>query len=113
MVLGLVVAACGGPDSLFSPESAAAPADHRYVIDPGTGARIDAGEQVDILPATLEVHVGEVIEIVNLDDRGHLVGPFYAGAGETVRQRFASEGTFIGECTAHPSGMIEITILPS
>lgn len=56
--------------------------------------------------------MGEVIEIVNEDDRGHLVGPFFVGANETLTQRFASEGTFIGNCTVHPSGEITLTVLP-
>lgn len=110
LVVVLSLVACGGESSLFSDDSDAAPADYEFFIDAGTGERIDAGEPVDILPAELEVHVGEVIEIVNADDRGHLVGPFFVGAGETVRQRFASEGTFIGECSVHPSGQIELRV---
>ena len=56
------------------------------------------------------MQVGEVIEIVNEDDRGHLIGPFFVGAGETLTQRFASPGEFIGICTVHPSGEIVVTV---
>ena len=51
-----------------------------------------------------------MIEIENEDDRGHLVGPFFVGAGETLRQRFSSPGEFTGECTVHPSGQITLTV---
>ena len=113
VALALLLAACGGSDSLFADQGNSTPADYVFVIERGTGDQIDAGEPVSILPAELEVHVGEIIEIVNHDDRGHLVGPFFVGAGETVRQRFASPGTFIGECTVHPSGQIELVVTES
>jgi plastocyanin len=32
------------------------------------------------------------------------------GANETLRQRFASEGEYIGICTVHPSGQIVVTV---
>lgn len=108
--LVLVLVACGRPESLFADDDHSIRADYSYEIPAGAGEALDAGEPLEVLPAQLEVHVGEVIEIVNLDDRGHLIGPFFVGAGETVRQRFASEGTFIGECTVHPSGQIELVV---
>ena len=112
-ILALGLAACGGSDSLFADEGDSRPADYQFTIPAGAGSSLDAGEPLEILPAELEVHVGEVIEIVNEDDRGHLVGPFFVGAGETLRQRFASAGTFIGECTVHPSGQIELVVTES
>ena len=77
---------------------------------PGSGEAIDRGEVVEILPADLDLRVGDVLEIVNEDDRGHLVGPFFVGDGETFRQQFTSAGEFQGICTVHPSGAITITI---
>jgi hypothetical protein len=108
-----LASACGGADDrrLFEQEGAGLDADYRYVIPAGSGEAIDRGEPVEILPAALTVRVGEVIEIVNHDDRGHLIGPFYVGAGETLRQRFSSAGTFIGVCTVHPSGELELRIV--
>jgi hypothetical protein len=47
---------------------------------------------------------------VNEDDRGHLVGPFFVGKGETLRQRFADTGTFVGRCSVHPSGEILLNV---
>jgi len=110
--LMLLVAACGSDDPAPKLESgnAAVPADYEYVIPAGTGERIDAGEEVEILPARLDTKVGEVIRIINEDDRGQLVGPFFVGAHETVTQRFASPGSFIGACYVHPSGQLILEV---
>lgn len=106
----LLTTACGGPDSLFADGGVSGAADYLFTIPAGAGEALDAGQPLEVLPAELTVSVGEVIEIVNEDNRGHLVGPFFVGAGETLRQRFASAGTFIGECTVHPSGQIELVV---
>ncbi|MCB2223999.1 MAG: hypothetical protein KQH83_07465 [Actinobacteria bacterium] len=107
----LAAAACStAPEGLDVEDAAATAADYSYTIPPGAGEAYDRGEPLDILPAELRARVGEVIEIVNQDDRGHLVGPFFVGAGETLRQRFASPGEFIGVCTVHPSGQIVLEV---
>lgn len=106
----LVVGCSEAEKSLFANDSSQAEADYSYTIPAGTGDALDAGEPVEILPAELEVEVGEIIEIVNEDDRGHLVGPFWVGEGETSRQRFASPGKFIGVCTIHPGGELVVTV---
>ena len=108
----VLVAGCGSdePAPLFRDDSSGATADYFYTIPAGTGDSIDRGESVDILPGELTVEVGEVLEIVNLDSRGHLVGPFFVGAGETLRQRFNAPGTFIGTCSVHDSGEIVLTV---
>lgn len=86
------------------------PTTYSYVIPAGTGARLDAGEQVSIIPSELAVHVGDSISIVNNDDRGHSVGPFYVPAGERLTHEFAERGTIADVCTIHPSGRVTITI---
>lgn len=108
----LAVAGCTDTDAGFGVEEAAveAVADYDYVIPRGAGLALDAGSPLAILPADLDAQVGQTIQIVNEDDRGHLVGPWFVGAGETLRQQFASPGEFIGECTVHPSGLITVTI---
>lgn len=85
-------------------------ANYFYTIPLGAGEALDAGSPLEILPARLDAQVGESIEIVNEDDRGHLVGPWFVGAHETLRQEFVSAGEFIGECTVHPSGQIIVVI---
>lgn len=112
VLLAVTVVACGGEqEARFEDEVAPAEVDYAFAIPLGAGEALDRGEPLEILPGEMTVAVGEVIEIVNDDDRGHLVGPFYVGAGETLRQRFASPGEFIGVCTVHPSGELILEIV--
>ena len=108
----LAVAGCSGSTESFEQVDAAAEAiaEHEYVIPVGAGLALDAGTPLEILPGDFDARVGETIQIVNEDDRGHLVGPWFVGAGETMRQTFKTPGEFIGECTVHPSGQIVVTI---
>jgi len=84
--------------------------DYDYVIPEGTAERIAAGEDVEIVPREMTVHVGESIRIVNHDVQGHLVGVFYVGAGESLTKTFASPGVLAGECTIHPSGQFTLRV---
>lgn len=110
--LVLLATACGSDDlgPMLADDDSAASADYSYTIPAGSGEAIDRGEALDILPGELDAEVGELFELINLDDRGHLVGPFYVGKGETLRQRFNAPGTFIGACSVHPSGEIVLTV---
>ena len=113
VVPALLLGACGSdePDALFREDGATGAADYSYTIPAGSGEAIDRGESLDILPQSLEVRVGEILELINQDDRGHLIGPFFVGAGETLRQRFNAPGSFIGACSVHPSGEFVLTVV--
>lgn len=112
-LMALVVAACGG-DGQGGPRVVEDPTaetfDYDYDIPPGTAERFENGEVIDIIPAELEVNVGEVLRIVNRDVSDHLIGPFFVGAGETLVQRFSSPGEFTGLCTVHPSGQFVLKV---
>ncbi|MCC5951954.1 MAG: hypothetical protein JJU45_07640 [Acidimicrobiia bacterium] len=84
--------------------------EHRFVVAPGTGDRLDAGEWVETMPAELDVKVGDSLVIVNDDDRVHLIGPFGVRAGETLHYRFSEPGEIRDACTLQPDGEIVITI---
>ena len=108
------VAACGGADDAVGPgltptESASA-ATYEYTIPLGAGEALDSGTSLEILPAELVTRVGETIRIVNEDDRGHNVGPWFIGANETMNQEFTSAGEFEGVCTVHPSGQLILVV---
>jgi plastocyanin len=113
LVIGPVTACTSGASDSgpgFGTEAGTGSATYEYTIPVGAGEALDAGEPLEILPATLEATVGETIEIVNLDDRGHNVGPWFIGANETLRQEFTSPGTFEGVCTVHPSGQLVLRV---
>ncbi len=114
LALGLtaVAAGCGDDDGGpgFTPDAAIVDATYEYTIPLGAGAALDAGKPLEILPGTLDATVGESIVIVNEDTRGHNVGPWFVGAGETLRQTFSSPGSFEGVCTVHPSGQLVLNV---
>ena len=91
-------------------DSDAAEYDYDYVIPFGTGRRLDGGEEVEIVPAELNVKVGERIRIVNEDVRGAAVGIFWVPAERTVAMEFTTPGTLSGECDVHPSGVFTINV---
>lgn len=85
--------------------------EHRYVIPAGTGARLDAGERVEIVPASLTFARGDTLTVTNDDDRVHQIGVFGVRPGETLSYRFPNPGVFQGACSVHTSGMLTITIV--
>jgi plastocyanin len=88
--------------------------DHRFVVPSGTGATLDAGGVVEILPRDLEVHVGDRIVVVNDDTRAHGVGPWTVPAGETFTFRFKAVGRYDSHCSLHgANGRFFIDVLPS
>jgi len=111
-VFATFVAGCG--DDSSQPRTETVNGDEaatlEYVIPVGAGEALDAGTPLEILPAELEVSVGDTIRIDNQDDRGHTVGPFFVGANETLTQRFSTAGEFEGVCTVHPSGQLVLVV---
>jgi len=112
LLLGGVIVGCGDDTSQPSTEavSGSEAATFEYVIPVGAGEALDAGTPLEILPAELQVDVGDTIRIENQDDRGHTVGPFFVGANETLTQRFSTPGEFEGVCTVHPSGELVLIV---
>ena len=84
--------------------------DYDYVIPVGTQDAKLRGEVVEIMPASLDVEVGESIRIRNDDDAGAMVGIFYVGAGEVVSMRFTTPGTLTGVCDVSASGEFTINV---
>lgn len=116
VVIGaLSLAACtgdGGSDGSpgLTPTDAESAATYEYTIPLGAGEALDAGEPLEVLPGELNTTVGETIRIVNEDERGHNVGPWFVGANETLNQEFTSAGVFEGVCTVHPSGELILNV---
>lgn len=96
----LSAAACGGSKATFGSSSAdvSKGVDYEFVIPAGTAERIAAGEEPHIIPHSLDAKVGEVIRIINQDNVGQQVGPFYVGANEELVQKFKAPGKYEGVC---------------
>jgi hypothetical protein len=85
-------------------------ADFEFVIPKGALDRMQAGEDLQIVPANLTVKVGQVVRVRNEDLRPVVLGPFAVGPLQTLTQRFATPGTLEGDCNVHASGRIVITV---
>jgi plastocyanin len=106
-VIALMAAAIG---LLIAGRSSDPTSDITFTIPAGTQARLDAGEQVEVLPATIAVERGAAVVIENDDAVTHTAGPFTVPAGAQVRQRFDELGTFTSSCSLHPSGELTIVV---
>jgi hypothetical protein len=87
-----------------------APATRTFTIEAGTGARLDAGEVVELMPTEVRLSVGDTLVVHNDDDRDFMVGPYLVRAGETVEQTFRSAQVLVGECSLSGSGEIRIVV---
>ncbi|MEM8619172.1 MAG: hypothetical protein AAGF73_05585 [Actinomycetota bacterium] len=81
-----------------------------FVIPDGSAERVEQGEKLDILPATLEADLNDTIVIRNEDHHPHFLGPWFLGPRETLRQRFTTVGVFEGTCSVHPSGEFAVVV---
>lgn len=83
-----------------------------YVIPAGTAERVAAGESVASLPSNWVFIVGDVLVLRNEDDVNHQFGPFWAPAGSTLTVPMQRASAFSYLCSIHPSGSIDLQILP-
>lgn len=83
---------------------------HTFTIPEGTGARLAAGETVEILPADLRMAVRDRLVISNEDSEPHEIGPFVVASGSKLDTRFSEALSVDGNCSLHPSGSISIRV---
>jgi hypothetical protein len=86
------------------------PVTYRFVIPAGTGQALAAGANISLFPERLVIDRGDVIDLVNEDDRDDEVGPFFVGADSELRQSVNRAGTYSGTCTLHRSGRVVIVV---
>lgn len=79
-------------------------------VPPGTGSRLDAGEVVEVVADVLRVEPGGSIELVNGDERLHVLGSLRADAGETVRLAFATEGRYRLPTSLRSDGQVTVLV---
>lgn len=109
VVLGVVVAVASlrGEDDATLPEGTVT----SFEVPAGTADALRRGEAAAdvVFPSSLTLRVGDWLELVNLDDETHRLGPVVARAGETVRVRFYDAGRFDVECSVgHDTVVIEV-----
>ena len=92
--------------------ASATPSTYGVVIPKGTGKRIASGFHLFLIPADLQLHVGDSLVVVNEDTQVHEVGPFSVRPGETMVHTFVEPGRFVGACTFHPAGEVAIEVFP-
>ena len=83
---------------------------HVITIPAGTGERIDAGEDVTLVPRELHIEVNDIVRVENEDDRIFDVGPFVVTPNSTLVHRFDRPGRFSGACTLHPDDSFTIVV---
>ncbi len=87
------------------------PVTQTYVVEAGTGARLDQGVQIDLMPTEVRLAVGDTLVIRNEDDRDYMVGPYSVRAGETIEQTFHRPQILVGECSLSGSGEVQIIVM--
>ena len=101
-IIGFAAAACGGSDDAGPEEPT-----YSFVIPAGSADRIEQGEVTrHPAPRARSRELNETIVIVNEDDEAHQLGPWFVGAGETLRQRFTTAGVFEDACIGAPLGQV-------
>ncbi|MGA0862527.1 MAG: hypothetical protein ACO3RB_01405 [Ilumatobacteraceae bacterium] len=84
---------------------------HSFTIDAGTQALLDAGKEVpNPPPLTLDVELGDTLEVTNNDSSVHTYAFLVLRPGETGRYTFRNRGVFSGQCTASDHGETTITV---
>jgi len=101
LLAGIVVVAVASDDS---------PPVVTVEVPAGTGSLLDAGEVVEVVPSILRVEAGGSVELVNADERLHVLGSLRADAGETVRLAFPSEGRYILPTSLRSDGQVTVLV---
>ncbi len=113
LVIGLLAAAVLATVAFvaFSVVSRVDPSVHSFTIAAGTREILDAGGTPENPPPlTLNVRLGDTLEVTNNDTTIHTYAFLVLRPGETGRYVFRNRGIFSGQCTASDHGQITITV---
>jgi hypothetical protein len=85
-----------------------------YQIPRGTSERRLAGEDLEILPHTIRLTLGQkdVLALKNNDKAPHIFGPTLIMPGQTFRLPFTTASTNSFMCTAHADGQLTVVVDP-
>lgn len=90
----------------------ASPHEVLFRIPPGTAARRLAGEELEILPQTINLGVRDVLVLRNADSAPHIFGPTLIMPGQSFRLPFTQAATYSFLCTAHADGQLNVIVMP-
>ena len=108
-VAALLVVALGW--SAFAPLPAKS-RDEVFEIPPGTAARRLSGEDLAILPQTIQLTLGlnDTLVFRNLDAAPHIFGPTLIMPGQSFSLPFSVASTYSFQCTAHANGQLNVIV---
>ena|SRR5690606_17154512 len=110
-VLGLVlVAVVGIVATVVLTRTGDDPETRTYVVAAGTASRLDAGEEIDLMPAEVRLDVGDTLVIRNEDERDYVIGPYFVRSGETLRQTYTRPQELSGACELSGHGEIRVVV---
>ncbi|MEM8530585.1 MAG: hypothetical protein AAGF95_07070 [Chloroflexota bacterium] len=83
-----------------------------YTIPAGTMDRVLAGEEVSVLPGTINLTVGyqDILVIQNDDTQPIDIGTFRLAPGQQYRQQFFNPGTFELVCSVHADQELRVEV---
>lgn len=100
---GLVLAGCGDDRK---------PQTVEVVVPAGSQDRLDAGKPVVVMPARIELRVGDTLLIRNEDDADQTVGPYFVTAGDEISLTYSVPGRYEGYCPLSEGEHYEIVVEP-
>jgi plastocyanin len=80
------------------------------LVPAGTQQRLEAGEDVVVMPARLELRVGDTLRIRNEDEVAQSVGPYRVGAGQEISFTYGAPGVYEGYCPLSADDRYEIVV---
>jgi plastocyanin len=80
------------------------------VVPAGTQDRLAAGEEVVVMPARLELRVGDTLFIRNEDDVVQSVGPYSVQPGGEMQLTYGAPGTYEGYCPLSEGERYQIVV---
>lgn len=84
----------------------------RIIIPEGTTEMLRAGQDPGLITGDIVLKLSEqhVLIIENHDSFAHMVGPFFIGVGESVRQTFTRPAIYEGGCSIHEDEQVRIVV---
>ena len=80
------------------------------VVPAGTQERLDAGEPVVVMPARIDLQVGDTLRIRNDDEVDQTVGPYFVSAGGEIELTYSVPGRYEGYCPLSEGERYEIVV---